>query len=125
TEDISMWRTRRRRSTAISRRAEIGAALNRAVRQLGLAASGAAGKLRHACRNIGNDPVPPARAGRSIGIIHRDDEALGTCRRAAPGEVRREVSTGIAHAAEDLRLRQALAIGDIVAAQFEGHTCLL
>ncbi len=88
-------------------------------RAAGFAGARALRQLAHVGGNVGHDPVPPAGAGWGIGIVNGDYEALGAGRHAVPCEVRRQVIAVVAHAVEDLRLRQLAAILQVVAVQNE------
>src|SRR6266568_182742 len=79
--------SRGRAGAAEARRAEIGPSLLRALGQSGLAAAGALGQLLRGRRDVVDDPVPPAGAGRRVGIVDREDEALRAGRRVRPGEL--------------------------------------
>uniref|UniRef100_A0A182S5X9 6-phosphogluconolactonase n=1 Tax=Anopheles maculatus TaxID=74869 RepID=A0A182S5X9_9DIPT len=76
-ELITMAFTLRRCRTAITCLAEVGAGLHGTGWQPRHTGTGTLRQFTHLSRNIGHDPVPPARAGRGIGIVHRHHKAFG------------------------------------------------
>src|SRR5262249_10341796 len=115
--------------TAIAGSTEIGSGLQRSLRQLrALRIAGAYVKLRHAGRNVHNQPVPkPAARGR-IRIETSDCEALrpGGCSR--PGEVWRLIVALTAKAKigrQNVGVGEIIAVAEAIAADRECHTRLL
>ena len=91
---VALWRAR----AAIARRAEIGACLQCARRQLAARTTGAIGKLAHSGRVLTQQPVPEARAGRRVGIVAGDSETFCPLWRARPLQVWRLVAASAAKA---------------------------
>src|SRR6185437_7259128 len=124
-EDVAMRLARRRSRSAIACLAKIRACLHRSTRKTPLPAAAAARQLLHRGRNIGHDPMPPARAGRRIRIVQAHHEALGAARRIGPLQVWGEIGPVMAHAVEHVRLGHRVPILDVVADESESHGLVL
>lgn len=121
-ELVAVAFARWRRGAAVAGRAEVGAGLQCAGGQRRFAGARALRQLAHVGGNVGHHPVPPAGAGWGVGIVNGDDEALGAGRHAVPGQVGRQVIAVVAHAVENLLLRQLAAVLQIVAVQTKSHS---
>jgi hypothetical protein len=109
---------------AVAGRAEIGACLQRTGRHFSAGTSGAGFKFGHVRRNVDDQPVPEARAGRRVGVIAGDGEAFRAHRRSRPLKMRRLVAAGAAEAeigGQDKIFRKVVAILEAVARDRERH----
>src|SRR5476651_1441582 len=70
-------------------------------------------------REVDDSPVPPAAAGRSIGIVDGDGEALRAGRGVFPGQFRRGVAAFAAEALEHFAAAQRLAVGNVATSEGE------
>src|SRR6266566_5083560 len=113
-EDVMMGRPRRWCRSAIAGLTEVCTRLYCSSGQI-LAATGARRQLLHGGWNIGDNPMPPSRTGRGIGIVTRYHEALGSFRRAFPSQMGRSIAARITHPVENLRLGHSLPILKIIA----------
>src|SRR5829696_2635177 len=125
-EDVAMRTVALRRArTAIARRAEVGARLQRALgQQAGLGIAGIELELGRAGRDVHHHPVPEAAARRRIGIEAGDGKALGVCGRARPRQMRRLVAAAAAEAVigrQDVVHLEGLALLEAAAAERERH----
>src|SRR5262245_51905511 len=105
---------------AEARLAKVGAALDRALRQL---AAGRARALRQpGCghRNVDHCPVPPAAAGRRVGIVDGKRHALGILRHARPFKRGGAIAALAAKALKYVLVGQSAAPLDGGALQLEG-----
>src|SRR6266540_5629925 len=106
-------RARRRARSAISRGAEVGAGLQRALRQLRrLRIARIQLKLRNSGRDVHYQPVPESAARGCVRIETSHGEALGAGRCSRPGQMWRLV---VALAAEAKFGRKDVGVGQIVA----------
>src|SRR5579863_5657373 len=109
-----------RAGAAIAGNAKVGAALHRALGRLGtFQIAGVLRQAGHVRRDVENDPVPETAAGRRVGIVDREREALGAARRCRPGERGRDVAAGAAEALKNLLAGDLAARRDVRAGQ--GH----
>ncbi len=109
-----------RAGPAVSRKAVVGAALHRTGgQQPGTGCAGAGGQRVHVRGNVPDYPVPPAAAGRRIGIMDHQGIALRARRGIAPLQGRRHVAAGAAHAVEDLGRRDPATLGEVRTGQAE------
>src|SRR5579859_4039975 len=119
-ENVTVRRPGRRRGPAIAGRSKIRASLQSSSRQP-FSASAVRRKLFHRSRNVRDDPVPPARPGRRIRIVRREDKTLGAFRRAFPSQMRRTVAARVAHSLEHLSLGHPSTLFEIVTPQAKTH----
>src|SRR5262252_7685442 len=106
---------------APARAAEIGVDLRAAERQPGaVGAPGVLLELASVGRDVDDQPVPPARAaGRGVGIVDQQREALRSVGRARPPERRRDIPARAAEAVEHLLHRDRAVRLDVGAAELE------
>ena len=80
-------------------------------------AAGAFWQAGRVCRQVGDPPVPEAAAGRRVGVVNADREALSAFRRAGPRERRRDILAGAVPAVENLLVGDLSAGLDVWAGQ--------
>src|SRR5262245_24663739 len=110
--------------SAIAGRTEIRARLQRTRRHFSAGTAGAGLELDHIRRDIDDQPVPEARAGRRVRIVTGDGETFGTRRRSRPFEMRRPVAARTAKAEvgrQDEIFRKVVAVLEAVARDRERH----
>src|SRR5262249_20043573 len=104
----------RRAWPAIAYSPKIGPDLDRARRRPGqIRVTGAARQETRGRGNVDDHPMPPAAAGRSVGIVDRHRVALRRARRPAPTQLRRDVGAVAAEAAIDLLVLNGRARRDL------------
>jgi len=121
---VALWRAR----AAVPGRAEIGAGLQGPLRQLRTAwVAGVQRQLSDIGRDVHHQPMPEAAAGRRVRVVAGDGEALRSCWRFRPCEVRRLVAAGAAEAeigGQNVRLPEIIAVLEAVAFDRERHASL-
>ncbi len=96
--------------------------LNAASRCRSLAAR-ASRQFKHCPGDIKDDPMPPARAGRCIGIKNSDRKALCATRRTRPMKLRRNIRPAASRPIEQAFLRYASAFVPPSAYKTEPSSC--
>jgi hypothetical protein len=100
-KDVTMGLAGRRTRAAVTGLAQVGHALDCVRWEI----RGAPITFRNACGrgwDVEHDPLPPAAAGRGIGIVDRNREALGPLRSPAPRQSGRMVRSRAAETVENL-----------------------
>lgn len=116
--------SRRRTGAAETGIAKIVAALYRSARQCSAVfISRASGQRKDAAGDIDHRPVPPAAAGRRIGIPDGDREAARPRRGIFPCQLRRDIASGTAETGKPVLPGQRLPVMHIIAAHAKrrGH----
>src|SRR5262249_3391262 len=110
---------------AIAGRAEIGARLQRSLRELwGSGIAGVERKLSDIGRDVHHQPMPKAAAGGRVRVEARDGEAFCSCRRSRPGEVWRLIAAGATESeigGQNVCLPEVIAVLKAVACDRESH----
>src|SRR5262249_44110073 len=125
-EDVAVGMIVRRRAwTAIPRLSEIRSCLQRANRKLARSRiAGIERQFGHIGRDVDDQPVPEAAAGRRVWIEACYGEAFGAGRCTRPGQMRRLVAAGAAEAEitrQDVRGGKIISIAKALAAECKRH----
>src|SRR5688572_2426149 len=105
--------SRRRTGSTVPRLTKIRHALHAELRSAwAIRLSRIGGERRNIGRNIEDDPVPPAAAGRSIGVIHRHRKAFGTLRGIGPAQFGGHIVAAASESIEDMRLADGALVLD-------------